>query len=79
MIRVLLADDDKNLRRVLTSELSGEGFTVDEAKSAPETMAFLEKEEYDVLILDLNMPGVSGMEVLRKIKDLETPRSKLWS
>ena len=73
MIRVLLADDDKNLRRVLKSELSEGGFVVDEAKSAPETMALLEEEEYDVLILDLNMPGVSGMEVLRKIKDLETP------
>ncbi len=70
-MKVLVADDDKNLRRVLTNELSEEGFDVDEAESGIKAMDLLEKDEYDVLVLDLNMPGLGGMDVLRKIKTLE--------
>jgi DNA-binding NtrC family response regulator len=70
-VKVLIADDDKNLRRVLANELSEEGFDVDEAESGVKAIDLLEKGEYDVLVLDLNMPGVGGMDVLRKIKSLE--------
>jgi len=70
-VKVLVADDDKNLRRVLMNELSEEGFDVDEAESGIKAMDLLEKDEYDVLVLDLNMPGLGGMDVLRKIKTLE--------
>jgi DNA-binding NtrC family response regulator len=72
-MKILVADDDKNLRKVLVNELSEEGFSVDEAQSAPKAMEFLEAAEYDVLFLDLNMPGVSGMEVLKKVKQSEVP------
>jgi len=57
VIRVLIVDDDKNLRKVLTIELSGEGFKVDGADSGAEAMDLLERDEYDVLLLDLNMPA----------------------
>jgi DNA-binding NtrC family response regulator len=72
-MKILIADDDKNLRKVLLNELSDEGFDVDEAENGIKTMALLEKDEYDVLLLDLNMPGLSGMDVLKKIKNLEIP------
>jgi len=72
-VKVLVADDDKNLRKVLTNELSEEGFDVDEAESGIKTMDLLEKDEYDVLVLDLNMPGLGGMDVLKKIKALGLP------
>jgi DNA-binding NtrC family response regulator len=52
-------------------ELCEEGFDVDEAESGIKAINLLEKEEYDVLVLDLNMPGLGGMDVLRKIKTLE--------
>jgi DNA-binding NtrC family response regulator len=70
-MKILIADDDKNLRKVLRSELSEEGFDVNEAECGDRAKELLEKEEYDVLILDLTMPGVGGMEVLKKVKDLE--------
>ncbi len=70
-MKVLVADDDKNLRWILTNELSEEDFDVDEAESGIKIMDLLERHEYDVLVLDLNMPGLCGMDVLRKIKTLE--------
>lgn len=72
-MKILIADDDKNLRRVLTNELSEEGFDVDEAESGIKAMDLLEKNEYDVSVLDLNMPGLGGMDVLKKIKALGLP------
>jgi DNA-binding NtrC family response regulator len=72
-VKILIADDDKNLRRVLTNELSEEGFDADEAESGIKAMDLLEKDEYDVLVLDLNMPGLGGMDVLKKIKALGLP------
>jgi len=70
-MKVLIADDDKNLRKVLMNELSDEGFDVDATDNGIKTMELLEKDEYDVLLLDLNMPGLNGMDVLKKIKDIE--------
>lgn len=72
-MKVLIADDDKNLQKVLINELSEEGFDVDAAGNGVKTMELLEKNEHDVLLLDLNMPGLNGMDVLKKIKDLEIP------
>lgn len=70
-MKVLIADDDKNLVYVLTNELSEEGFQVDKAESGTKAMDLLEKYEYDVLLLDLTMPGMGGIEVLRRMKTLE--------
>ncbi len=72
-VRILIADDEKNFREVLMTTLSDEGFDVTGTDSAIKAKDLLEKEEYDVLLLDLNMPGVSGMEVLKKIKTFEIP------
>jgi DNA-binding NtrC family response regulator len=72
-IRVLIADDVKNIRKVLLSELSDGGFDVTETDSGLKALGLLEKEGYDVLLLDLNMPRFGGMEVLKKIKALEIP------
>jgi len=73
MIKILIADDDKNLRRVLLNELSGDGFDTEEAENGIEAMDLVEKDEYDVLVLDLSMPGLNGMDVLKRIKTLEIP------
>jgi len=72
-MKILIADDDKNLRKVLMNELSEEGFNVNETDNGIKAVDMLEKDEYDVLLLDLNMPGLSGMDVLKKIKDLDIP------
>jgi DNA-binding NtrC family response regulator len=72
-MKILIADDDKNLRKVLMNELSFEGFDVYEADDGVKAMSMLEKDEYDVVLLDLNMPGVPGMKILEKMKKIEIP------
>ena len=70
-MRILITDDDKNLRKVLMHELAEHGLEVHEAENGLKTMKMLKKDEYDVLLLDLNMPDISGMEVLKELKDQE--------
>jgi DNA-binding NtrC family response regulator len=72
-IKILIADDDKNLRTILVNELSTEGLAAVGTESGKNALEFLEKEEFDVLLLDLDMPGLSGLDVLKKIKALEIP------
>jgi DNA-binding NtrC family response regulator len=71
MMKILITDDDKNLRKVFSLELSDAGYNVDEAESGLVCIEKLEKEEFDVVLLDLNMPGLDGMEVLKRIKALD--------
>jgi DNA-binding NtrC family response regulator len=73
MIRILIADDDKNLRKILMDGLSDAGFDTSETDSGIKAVELLEKEEYDILLLDLNMPGLSGIDVLKNIKALDIP------
>ncbi len=72
-MKILIADDDKNLRKVLMNELSDEGYEVTEADNGKKAMDLIEKEEFDVSLLDLNMPGMKGMDILKNIKTLEVP------
>jgi DNA-binding NtrC family response regulator len=72
-MKILILDDDKNLRKVLISELDEEGHDVGETDSGLKALEMLEKDEYDVLILDLNMPGFHGLDVLKKIRKLDIP------
>lgn len=72
-VRILIADDDKNLRKVLSTELSDAGFDVIGTDSGVRASERIENDEYDVLLLDLNMPGLGGMDVLKKINALDIP------
>jgi DNA-binding NtrC family response regulator len=73
VIHVLIVDDDKNLLRVLTKELSDDGFDVIGTENGMKASDLLEKNDYDVLLLDLNLPGLGGMDLLKKIKTLAIP------
>jgi DNA-binding NtrC family response regulator len=71
MAKLLLADDDRNLRKVLHNELSEAGHDVAEAESGLEALELLGTRDFDVLLLDLNMPRLGGMEVLDAMKRLD--------
>ncbi len=71
MIRILVAEDDRNLRKVLITELSSEGFHVRDTDNGNDALRILREDEYDVLLLDLNLPELHGMQALRKMKEEE--------
>jgi two-component system response regulator AtoC len=64
-VRVLIVDDDAEIRRVLRAVLVDTGTEVAEAASATEGMARLGREDFDVALLDIQMPDQSGLDVLR--------------
>jgi DNA-binding NarL/FixJ family response regulator len=69
-IRILVADDHDVVRHCIKAILARrEGWDVcAEAKSGPETIALAEKHRPDVMVMDLNMPGLGGVETLREVK-----------
>ncbi len=72
MIKILLADDEKSLRTVLVIELTDAGYEITATDSGAKAAELIENEEFDVLLLDLNMPGIGGIDVLKRIKSAET-------
>ena len=70
MIRILVADDHAIVREGLKQILAdvGDMTVCDEAASGAETLAKIRKREYDVVLLDISMPGRSGLEILKDIK-----------
>ena len=69
----MIADDEKNIRELLRDELSPLVSHVVEVQNGSKALELLEKEEFDVLLLDMNMPGLDGIDVLKSIKSQEIP------
>jgi DNA-binding NtrC family response regulator len=70
-IRILLVDDEKEFVETLAERLRTRGFYVTEAFSGDEALEKLKEFNFDVTILDVLMPGMSGIEALREIKKLK--------
>lgn len=66
--RVLIVDDDPQIRRVMKMTLTGEGYEVAEARSGEEAQAELRKSHYDLMLLDMNMPGEGGFETCKSVR-----------
>ena len=71
--RILLVDDDRGLRHALSSLLTDAGHAVDSAGDGPEAVARLDRGAIDIVLLDLGLPGMSGLEVLKHARALPTP------
>jgi two-component system KDP operon response regulator KdpE len=66
--KILIVDDDYALRRVLHTTLFSAGFDVTEASSGEEALALARAVQYDVVLMDLRMPGKSGVESCRELR-----------
>ena len=65
---ILIVDDETGIRKLLQSKLSSEGYDCQEAGNAEQALNKLENKAIDLVILDINMPGKSGIELLSEIK-----------
>ena len=66
--RILVVDDDESLRRVTQVQLEDEGYVVATAQNAAEALGLLAKRPQDLVLTDLSMPGMSGVDLLRAIR-----------
>ena len=75
--RILIVDDEKSIRLSLTDELEDEGYSVSTAANGEEAFKILEEKDFDLIITDLVMEGIDGIEVLKKAKTLDPVLSVL--
>ena len=66
--RVLIIDDERNIRRTFKMVLEGEGMTVAVAETGEEGLALARAERPDVVVLDVRLPGIDGIEVLQRLR-----------
>ena len=67
-MRVLIAEDEKDLNKILTDRLKAEHYSVDSCYDGQETLDYLASAEYDAVILDIMMPVLDGLSVLRTMR-----------
>ena len=72
--KILVVDDEWELRNLLTEFLTGEGYDVIQASNGEEALELAEKEEPQVILLDIKMPGIDGIEVCRRLKEEDQTR-----
>lgn len=68
MNRVLIVDDEQDIRFMARLNLEQHGWTVDEAASGPEALERCEVQRYEALVLDMRMPRMTGMEMARELR-----------
>src|SRR2546430_6819379 len=69
--RILVVDDEAPVREVLNEYFSSQGYTVDEASNGNDAIGMIGRHRPDLVLLDVRMPGIDGVEVLRRIRKLD--------
>lgn len=69
-MKVLVVDDDPNIQRLYQEELQEEGYEVFVAGTGKDALAMFQKEDPDVITLDILMPDIDGISLLRKLKEI---------
>ena len=62
-------DDDPQIRRVMRVTLTGHGYEVDDARSGESALEKLDRQRFDLVVLDMGMPGMGGLETCRAIRE----------
>ena len=70
-LKILIVDDENNLRMTIAANLELEGFDVVEAESAETALALIEKQEFDLVLSDVRMPGMNGVDLFRHVHKLQ--------
>jgi two-component system KDP operon response regulator KdpE len=65
---ILIVDDAPQIRRVMRTTLSSHGYSIIEAKSGEEALGLIRSEHADLIVLDVNLPGISGLDTCREIR-----------
>lgn len=68
-MKILVVDDEKNILKLYQTELQDEGYEVVTANSSKEAIEVFEKENPDIVTLDILMPDIDGIQVLRQMKE----------
>ena len=66
--RILVVDDEPQIRRVMRATLVARGYMVSTARNGEEALDKVREERFDLVLLDINMPGIGGMEACRIIR-----------
>jgi two-component system, OmpR family, KDP operon response regulator KdpE len=66
--RILVVDDDPQIRRVIRTILVSQGYEVWDARTGDEALELTRSQKFDLVLLDMNLPGITGMEVCREIR-----------
>jgi DNA-binding response OmpR family regulator len=69
MKRIMVVDDEENIRFLYKEELEDEGFTVELAKNGEEALEKIPDFKPDLITLDIKMPGMNGIEVLKRLRE----------
>lgn len=72
--KVLVVDDEAALRKVIRASLAASGFEVEEAGTGRDALSAMQRHPFDLVLLDVSMPGMSGVEACREIREL-APRT----
>ena len=67
-MRILIAEDEKDLNQIITNRLKAEHYSVDSCHDGQEALEYLESAEYDAVVLDIMMPVLDGLSVLKKMR-----------
>ena len=73
--RILVVDDDENIRKVLTKILEDEGYTVESVGTAKEAIEITKRKFYNLALIDIRLPDMEGVKLLTKIRDT-TPKMR---
>ena len=76
-VKILIVDDDKNIRKTILAILLDEGFKVDLAASGREAIRKTQDSTYNVALLDIKLPDMEGKELLSKIRETAPKMRKL--